>query len=164
LWRLIETAASAAAAVAGVGHAPLMLRSRTRSVAAPASGPTPLDGVWHLDEDRSRVEFRVPYYWGLGTIRTRFTRFTATLGLHPEPWLELSADATTVTSGSARRDRQLRSPSFFGADAHPEVRFEAVTPGSRTERCAPRGCCRRAADGPRSRSRAAGARPGANTS
>jgi len=108
-----------------------MLRSRSRTppeaAPAPASEPAPTAGVWHLDEDRSRVELRVPYYWGLGTIRARFPCFTATLGLHPEPWFELSADATTVTSASERRDRQLRSPSFFGVDAHPEVRFEAVT-------------------------------------
>jgi polyisoprenoid-binding protein YceI len=108
-----------------------MLRSgqqtRPSPVSAAAPGPEPLAGVWHLDATRSRVEFRVPYYWGLGTIKTRFSRCAATLGLDREPWLELRVDATSLDSGSARRDRHLRSPAFFGVDEHPEVRFEAVT-------------------------------------
>jgi polyisoprenoid-binding protein YceI len=81
--------------------------------------------VWRLNQEHSRIEFHVPFYWGLGTVKGRFTRYAGTLDLRSVPAVELTIDATSVQTGNARRDRHLRSPDFFGVARHPYLRFES---------------------------------------
>jgi polyisoprenoid-binding protein YceI len=93
--------------------------SPDRSLAALARG------AWQLDPARSRVEFEVPHWWGLRTVRGRFTRYAGSLNLRARPAMELTIDATTVQTGSSRRDRHLHSPDFFWVAEHQYVRFES---------------------------------------
>ena len=82
-----------------------------------------LPGLWRLDPERSSVEFRVEYAWGLGTARGRFEHYEGQLDLSTDPAIELTIDAASVQTGNRRRDKHLRSATFFDAENHPRVRF-----------------------------------------
>src|SRR6185312_8034794 len=66
--------------------------------------------AWRLDPERSSVEFEVP---GLSTVRGRFHRYQGTLDLRREPAIELTIEAASVDTGNRRRDKHLRSKTFF---------------------------------------------------
>ena len=82
-----------------------------------------LPGRWQLDPQRSSVEFRVEHTWGLGTVKGHFDQYDGRLDLSTDPAIELRIDAASVQTGNRRRDKHLRSPSFFDAESHPTVRF-----------------------------------------
>jgi len=79
--------------------------------------------TWHIDPERSSVEFEVPSNWGLSKVRGRFGRYTGTLDLGGEPAIELTIEADSINTGNARRDKHLRSQTFFDAENYPHVRF-----------------------------------------
>jgi polyisoprenoid-binding protein YceI len=83
--------------------------------------------AWRIDPERSSVEFEVPGNWGLSTVRGRFHRYAGTLDLGREPAIELTIEADSLDTRNARRDKHLRSRTFFDADAHPEVVFLSDT-------------------------------------
>jgi polyisoprenoid-binding protein YceI len=87
---------------------------------------TPIEATaWRIDPDRSSVEFEVPSFWGLITVRGEFDRYDGTLDLRRDPAVELTIDADSVNTRNKRRDNHLRSNAFFGAEANPRVRFES---------------------------------------
>ena len=88
-----------------------------------ASPPDLAAASWYLDPAHSLVEFQVPFYWGFGTIRGRFTRYAGTLDLRRRPAIELTVDAGSVVTGSAARDRRLIEDRFFDVARHPYLRF-----------------------------------------
>ncbi len=81
-------------------------------------------GQWQLDPTHSSVGFSIPYL--AGTFRGQFHDV--------DGWLEVSDRGAQLT-GSARvasvdvkdenLDAHLRSPEFFDAERHPELRFSA---------------------------------------
>jgi polyisoprenoid-binding protein YceI len=83
------------------------------------------EGVWRLDPDRSSVEFHVPNFWGLMTVKGRFGGFDGRLDLSAEPAIELTIDAGSLETKNRRRDKHLRSAEFFDVESHPQVRFES---------------------------------------
>jgi polyisoprenoid-binding protein YceI len=97
-------------------------RTRTRTI-TPRPAAVLAQGAWELDSDRSEIGFAVPYWWGFGTIRGRFTRYVGRMDLRRRPAIELTIDAASVDTGNARRDRRLRSEEFFAVARHPYVRF-----------------------------------------
>ena len=80
-------------------------------------------GIWRLDPERSSIEFHVRHFYGLMTVKGRFTRYQGALALGAEPAIDLCIDAGSLDTGMARRDAHLRSPDFFDVDQHPHVRF-----------------------------------------
>jgi polyisoprenoid-binding protein YceI len=84
-------------------------------------------GVWSLDPDRSSVEFRVPNFWGLASVRGHFERYEGKLDLQATPAVQLTIDAASLETGNRRRDEHLRSGDFFDVEHHPQVRFTADT-------------------------------------
>lgn len=99
-------------------------RGRSASVvttAAPASGLGA--SPWELDPGTARVGFEVPYWWGLGTVKGRFTRCSGRIDLGAEPAVLLTIDADSVDTGNPRRDRRLRSAEFFSTEEHPCMTF-----------------------------------------
>lgn len=83
--------------------------------------------AWRLDPADSAVEFQVPNFWGLATVKGHFERFEGTLDLRAQPVLQLIIEATSLETKNARRDKHLRSADFFDVERHPEVRFVSDT-------------------------------------
>jgi polyisoprenoid-binding protein YceI len=86
-------------------------------------------GTWSVDPGHSTVEFEVTDTDELiATIRGRFTDFEGTLELdgEPEAWRAFGVIRTaSVNTDNEQRDNHLRSPDFFDADRHPEIRFDS---------------------------------------
>ena len=79
---------------------------------------------WHVDPDHTVVEFAVKTFWGLSTVRGRFTRCSGSYEVDPDgPEIELTVDAGSIDTGNRRRDTHLRSAVFFDVADHPQVRF-----------------------------------------
>ena len=95
--------------------------------------------AWRLDASRSSVEFGVPNFYGLMTVKGRFERFDGTLVLGAEPAATLTIDAASLDTGNARRDKHLRSGDFFDAERHPRVRFESTSVAAHDEALVVRG-------------------------
>jgi polyisoprenoid-binding protein YceI len=87
-----------------------------------------LDGTrWRLDPSGSSAEFRVPFIWGLASVKGRFLRLDGWLEVDDDhQWrMELTVDAASLDTGNRRRDEHLRSTDFFDAKHHPEMRFRS---------------------------------------
>jgi polyisoprenoid-binding protein YceI len=95
-------------------------------MSADAASPEDLTaGVWTLDPARSTVEFRVPNFWGLATVKGRFERYEGKLSLRSTPAVLLTIDAASLDTHNRRRDKHLRSKDFFDVEQHPQVRFSS---------------------------------------
>jgi polyisoprenoid-binding protein YceI len=86
-----------------------------------------LAGTWRLDPARSSVEFHVPHFYGLMTVKGRFDRYEGRLDLSSPSPVELVIEAESVDTNQKRRDKHLRSNDFFDAANHPQIRFNADT-------------------------------------
>jgi polyisoprenoid-binding protein YceI len=80
-----------------------------------------------LDPDRSSVEFQVPNFYGLMTVKGRFTAYDGTLELGAHPQVRLTIAADSLDTGHPKRDKHLRSEDFFDVEHHAEVRFTSTS-------------------------------------
>ena len=78
---------------------------------------------WRIDPTRSSVEFRVPTFWGLVTVKGRFERYDGTFDLRREPAIDLTIEAASLDTKNKTRDKHLREADFFDAEHYPIVRF-----------------------------------------
>jgi len=90
-------------------------------LAAPALETT----RWRIDPARSSVAFHVRAFWGMATVKGRFSRYQGTFDLSSEPAIELAIEAGSLETANGKRDTHLRSPDFFDAEKYPHVRFVA---------------------------------------
>jgi polyisoprenoid-binding protein YceI len=92
-----------------------------------ATGPNAIPDVdrtrWRIDPTRSSVEFHVPNFWGLATVKGTFERHDGTLELYETPAIELTIDAASLNTNNKKRDTHLRSGDFFDVANHPQVGF-----------------------------------------
>lgn len=79
---------------------------------------------WQLDPEHSTAEFRVGTLWGLVTVHGRFQQLNGEI--EPDGQMELTLEAASLDTRNRQRDRHLRSPDFFDADRHPQVRFRST--------------------------------------
>ena len=80
---------------------------------------------WQLDPGTSHAEFRAPHFWGLVTVKGRFTRLDGQLSVDHDDGcaFDLTLETASLDTGNHRRDEHLRSAEFFDAANHPVVRF-----------------------------------------
>jgi polyisoprenoid-binding protein YceI len=96
-----------------------------------ASGTSPaeqlnrgaLTGEWQLDPGRSSVTFGAKNFWGLATVRGRFTEISGDGVVGPDGTVtgQVVLDARSVDTRNAKRDRHLRSHDFFNVDEQPNI-------------------------------------------
>jgi len=100
---------------------------------------SPETTTWVVDPERTSVEFNVKNFWGMTTVKGRFSRYHGTLDLSGEPAVELTIEADSLDAGNQRRDKHLSSPDFFGVEQHPYVRFVSESATLEGERLKVRG-------------------------
>jgi polyisoprenoid-binding protein YceI len=84
----------------------------------------PITKQWLADGTSMSIEFAVKTFWGLGTVRGRFDRFSGSYTRGPDgARMELTIEADSIDTGNGTRDEHLRSPDFFDAARHRYVRF-----------------------------------------
>ncbi len=78
-----------------------------------------------LDARTLEISFQVRWF-GIIAVRGTFTRVKGeiTSGA-PCPGVRVAAEAASMTTGIALRDRHLRGPRFLHADLHPFIRFQS---------------------------------------
>lgn len=82
--------------------------------------------LWRI-ADSGRIEFIIRRL-GVSTARGRFTRLegVAEAGINGLPTrLELRIDASSVSTGNASLDRELRSPGFLDVERFPNILFRS---------------------------------------
>jgi polyisoprenoid-binding protein YceI len=82
---------------------------------------------WTVDREKTSVDFTVKTFWGLMTVRGRFSRFEGSYEMGPHgPRIELTVGACSLDTANRKRDEHLRSADFFDVEQHPEVRFTST--------------------------------------
>lgn len=86
-------------------------------------------GHWVLDPGQSSADFRHKTIWGLVTVRGQFSGLSGEgdLGADGSVTGKLEIPAASVDTKNPTRDKHLRSPDFFNADAHPSITFTATS-------------------------------------
>jgi polyisoprenoid-binding protein YceI len=92
----------------------------------PAYIPDVTDGTWRIDPRRSSVEFETKTLYGLRTVNGRFRRFEGSLDLRSDPAIKLSVRTDSLTTGNARRDKNLLSRDYLDVELRPRITFTST--------------------------------------
>jgi len=91
-------------------------------------------GLWRLDPNRSTVGFTIKNFWGLVSVKARFTDVSADGHVtgRGAVYGRLDVQVASLRTGISKRDEHLRSADFFDVDRYPEISVEvtAIEPGS----------------------------------
>ena len=85
---------------------------------------------WTLDPMHSEVQFKVKHLM-LTTVTGYFTTFQVEAETEDETFssanrVTFTADVNSISTNNEQRDTHLKSPDFFDADIHNEIRFEGI--------------------------------------
>jgi polyisoprenoid-binding protein YceI len=83
-------------------------------------------GTWSIDPTHSTVEFVVKHL-GLATVKGRAVEVAGTIEGGDTPSIEGTVSVASITTHDETRDGHLRSPDFFDAERHPELRFASTS-------------------------------------
>jgi polyisoprenoid-binding protein YceI len=94
-----------------------------------ATGADALDSAlagpstWSLDAAQSSAAFQHKTLWGLGTVRGTFSELAGRAEILPDGSAQgrLEIAAASLNTKNAKRDKHLKSPDFFNAQAHPQI-------------------------------------------
>jgi len=85
---------------------------------------------WSIDSNHSGAHFSVRHMM-ISTVRGEFTGIAGTVIYDPRDPAHDSVDATidctTVNTGVAKRDAQLKGPEFFDVTRYPQMKFKSRT-------------------------------------
>ena len=88
-------------------------------------------GTWRVDPSTTVASFSVSNF-GFNRVTGTIAVCSGHLAVDADGWprgLESVLDATSIHTGNAKRDADLRSPRFLDVERHPELRFrsDAIT-------------------------------------
>ncbi len=89
----------------------------------------PAAGVWAIDPTHTTVEF-IGRHLVFTKVRGRFTGVSGTVTVANDPdasSVEITLDATSVTTGTPDRDAHLKSADFFDVETHPVITFKSTS-------------------------------------
>ena len=87
----------------------------------------PTTQVWLIDPAHTQVGFSVKHLM-ITNVKGRFPTVTGSIRLDTataRPEVDVSIDASSITTGDAKRDAHLRSADFLHVEQHPTIRFQA---------------------------------------
>jgi len=83
---------------------------------------------WRIDSNHSGAHFSVRHMM-ISTVRGEFTGIAGTVIYDPKDSthdsVEATIDCSTVNTGVAKRDAQLKGPDFFDVARYPQFKFES---------------------------------------
>lgn len=84
---------------------------------------------WIIDPDHSSAVFSIRHMM-IAYIRGQFSKMKGTITFDPpdiaNSSIELSIDASSVYTGTQKRDDHLKSPDFFDIDKYPTITFTSL--------------------------------------
>ena len=84
---------------------------------------------WRIDSNHSAAHFSVRHMM-ISTVRGEFTGIAGTVTYDPKDpahdSVEATIDCSTVNTGVAKRDAQLKGPDFFDVARHPQMKFKSI--------------------------------------
>lgn len=85
---------------------------------------------WTIDSAHSGVEFQIKHL-GVSTVRGNFSGVTGTVVWDDKnvsaSHVDAVVDATTISTGQAKRDEHLKSPDFFDVAKYPTLKFHSTS-------------------------------------
>ena len=88
----------------------------------------PTTQEWSIDPAHTQVGFSVKHLM-ITNVKGRFSHVTGTVRLDTaisQPEVDISIDATSITTGDPKRDAHLRSADFLHVEQHPTIQFRAT--------------------------------------
>ncbi len=83
---------------------------------------------WIIDPDHSGVTFSIRHMM-IAQVRGQFCKVEGTIYFDPldiqQSSVDMSIDASSVSTGIQKRDDHLRSPDFFDVDKYPTITFRS---------------------------------------
>jgi polyisoprenoid-binding protein YceI len=89
----------------------------------------PQAGTYRLDPGMSSITFQTRHLFGLGKVAGTFQLASATIQVGSPleaSKVDATVDAASYSSGSAMRDKQVRSKKFLAAEEFPEITFSST--------------------------------------
>ncbi len=110
-----------------------MMKQVRMAMAAAVLMAAPLvaqSSTWTIDSAHSGVEFQIKHL-GVSTVRGSFSGVTGTVVWDEKnvgaSHVDAVIDATTVSTGQAKRDEHLKSPDFFDVAKYPTLKFHSTS-------------------------------------
>jgi len=92
----------------------------------------PAQTKWSIDQAHSEIEFKVRHLM-IAHVKGAFKTFDASIYTTAKDFttaeIDLWIDASSITTGDAKRDEHLKSPDFFDVQKHKQITFTSSTIG-----------------------------------
>jgi len=84
--------------------------------------------IWKVDPAHTEIQFKAKHLM-ITTVTGYFKTFTLeveteTEDFHTAKRIEFTGDIDSITTNNEQRDTHLKSPDFFHAEEHPQLRFD----------------------------------------
>ena len=84
--------------------------------------------IWKVDPAHTEIQFKAKHLM-ITTVTGYFKTFSLEVETETEDFytakrIEFTGDIDSITTNNEQRDTHLKSPDFFHADEHPQLRFD----------------------------------------